>query len=291
MYEELTGILRERFGPDGVRRFPAEQTMALGLPPAEAEALAQLGVPVRSGVYFTAADPDDPAALGAFAALKGRAAADGQANWVRLGTDLGAEVCVAPDWSVWAVDVFGFLPTRRVNATYSGFLSSLILLDMHLALFADPGGQPMVEIYKSLRAGLIKSDRRALENDGDWWPLVMEDVRHSNNFPGYAAAGYLDRNGQKQTVTARGDAASGYHAEERLPGLIEQAGVPRESVNEVYTELKLCLMPGHYCALRLGALFPRATFTHSFDYGDTPESRHTAILEAKRHVDGLEARG
>ncbi|HEV2638375.1 MAG TPA: nucleic acid/nucleotide deaminase domain-containing protein [Actinocrinis sp.] len=284
MYEEMTEILRERFGPDGVRRFPMEQTTALGLPPAEAEALAQLGVPVRSGVYFTAADPGDPVALGEFARARGRQIAPEQANWVRMGTDLGAELCVAPNWSVWAVDVFGYLPTRRVNATYGGFLSSLVLLDIHLTLFADPGEQPMVEIYKNLRAGLVKSDRRALDDDDDWWPLVMEDVRHSNNFPGYASAGFPDRTGQKQTVTARGDAATGYHAEERLPGLVEQAGVSRDAVTEVYTELKLCLMPGHYCALRLGALFPQATFTHSFDYGDTAASRQQAIVEAMRHA-------
>jgi hypothetical protein len=148
----------------------------------------------------------------------------------------------------------------------------------------------MVEIYKNLRAGLIKSDRRSLDEDEDWWPLVMEDVRHSNNFPGYASAGYLDRRGQKQIVTARGDAASGYHAEELLPEVVEQAGVSRDGVTEVYTELKLCLMPGHYCALRLGALFPQAAFTHSFDYGDTPASRQKAIVEAMRHAAELEAR-
>ena len=289
MYEQLTKVMVQRYGPENIRRFPADQIAALGLPAAEARALAVVGVPVRAGIYFTAADPDEPVTLGAYAETRGRQVPAEQADWVRLGTDLGAELCIASDLTVQAVDVFDYLPTRRVNAGYGPFLNSLIMLDVHLDLFADPGDQPMVQIYTSLRGRIVESDRSALPDDDDWWPLVLEDVRHSNNFPGYAAASFLDESGQKQIVTARGEAASGYHAEERLPEIIGQIGVPRERVNEVYTELKMCLMPGHYCALRLGAIFPQATFTHSFDYGDTAAARQAAIVEAMRHVADLGA--
>ncbi|RYJ31480.1 hypothetical protein CU044_0490 [Streptomyces sp. L-9-10] len=36
-------------------------------------------------------------------------------------------------------------------------------------------------------------------------------------------------------------------------------------------------MPGHYCAVWLHATFPTAEFTHSFDYGDTAESREEGL--------------
>ncbi|MBJ6641468.1 hypothetical protein H4K36_33250 [Streptomyces sp. DHE7-1] len=57
-----------------------------------------------------------------------------------------------------------------------------------------------------------------------------------------------------------------------------------EQVRRVYCELEPCMMPGHYCAAWLQAVLPHAEFTHSFDYGDTAESREEGLKELITHA-------
>src|SRR5581483_6507314 len=128
-------------------------------------------------------------------------------------------------------------------------------------------------------------DAAAVEDDESWWALVLEDIRHSMSFPFSAAVKYRTMAGEEQILTAQATVA-GPHPEERLYRALQDQDVPGEAVSEVYTELKACVMPGHYCALWLGTAFPAAAFTHSFDYGETAAERESALIEAMRHAAG-----
>jgi hypothetical protein len=280
---ELEQGLRARFGAGGLRRYTAAEIADAAPAGPDADLLTGVGLPDEVGVYFAAAESDTPPTLGAFAAANDREVAPEQAGWLRLGTDQGLEICLAADGTVWGVDTYGGLPTRAVNRGLAAFLESLLALDRHLGVLADPGQQDAAAVYRELRAALRAIDAPAVEHDENWWALVLEDIRHSISFPFSAAVKYRNAAGEEQILTAQATPA-GPHPEERLYRALQDQDVPGEAVSEVYTELKACVMPGHYCAWWLGTAFPDATFTHSFDYGDTAAERESALIEAIRNA-------
>jgi hypothetical protein len=279
---ELDQGLRARFGPGGLRPVRTAEFAGTDVPRPDVDLLTATGVPVEVGIYFEAAQSDTSVAFGAFAREAGHTLAPEQEGWLRLGTDQGLEICLGGDGAVRAVDAYGSLPTRAVNSGLAAFLGSLLALDQHLAVLADPGQRDPVAVYRQLREALLSLDA-GVEDDENWWSLVLEDIRHTLSFRFSAAVRYRDSAGQDQILTAQA-ALAGPHPEERLYQVLQDQDVPGEAVSEVFTELKACLMPGHYCALWLGTAFPQASFTHAFEYGETAAQRESALIEAMRHA-------
>ncbi|QKW20701.1 SUKH-4 family immunity protein [Kitasatospora sp. NA04385] len=278
MTAELSRRLLDRFGPGGLRRPTAADLAATALPAEAAGLLADCGLPLRVGPYF-ATSADDAPALADFAAQRGLPApTGGEDPWARLGTDRGAELCVDPAGRVWAV----FLAFRErpipVNSSLAAFLDSLAELDDVLRrLAAAEQPQEVFGLFGSVESRLRATDLRAFESDENWWPRVLEDVRHTRGVPGYAAFKYRDRQGGEQILTADGSLA--LHPEEALWQRLAEGGARPEGVLEVYTELQACFMPGHYCSVWMAETFRQAEFTHSFDYGDTAAEREAGIRE------------
>jgi hypothetical protein len=137
--------------------------------------------------------------------------------------------------------------------------------------------------FRELNAELRAIDPAAFEERESWWPRVLDDVRHTLNFPFSAAFEYLDDDGRKQIVTeVTGPGRP--HPEELIWDRLAGQGVEPERVRRVYCELEPCMMPGHYCAVWLQRLFPHAAFSHSFDYGHTADSREEGLKELIVHA-------
>ncbi|MGW4380527.1 nucleic acid/nucleotide deaminase domain-containing protein [Kitasatospora sp. NPDC004531] len=278
MTAALTQRLLDRFGPGGLYR---PDPAALGGTVASAGTVGLLGgagLPLQVGPYF-AAEPGQPLRLGDWARgvgldAEGRAEAD----WVRLGNDRGAELCVDGEGRVRAVYLAFRGPSVPVNASLGAFLESLCDLDENLrALAAAERPDEVFRLFSAAEGRLRGTDLRAFESDEQWWPRVLEDIRHTRGVPGYAAFKVRGRDGEPQIVTADGSLA--LHAEEALWHRLSAAGLDPEDVVEVYTELQACTMPGHYCAMWMARAFPNAEFTHSYDYGDTAAERDAGIRE------------
>ncbi|WP_033214274.1 nucleic acid/nucleotide deaminase domain-containing protein [Kitasatospora phosalacinea] len=278
MTAELSRRLLDQFGPGGLRRLPAAALAATALPAEAADLLAGCGLPVQVGPYF-ATEADDAPALADFARQRGLPApTGGEDRWARLGTDRGAELCVDPVGRVWAV----FLAFRErpipVNGSLAAFLDSLAELDGALRrLAAAEQPQEVFALFGSVESRLRTTDLRAFESDENWWPRVLEDVRHTRGVPGYAAFKVRDGRGGEQILTADGSLA--LHPEEALWYRLAGGGARPADVLEVYTELQACFMPGHYCSVWMAETFPQAEFTHSFDYGDSAAEREAGIRE------------
>ncbi len=105
---------------------------------------------------------------------------------------------------------------------------------------------------------------------------MLDDLRRPLNIGSSAAFEVVDEQGAKRIVTEVGGPGL-LHPEEALWHRLRAEGVEAEQVVRVYCELEPCMMPGHYCARWLAREFPQAEFTHSFDYGDTAESRESGI--------------
>ncbi|GAA2083825.1 hypothetical protein GCM10009759_02300 [Kitasatospora saccharophila] len=278
MTAELSRRLLDRFGPGGLRRVPAADLATADLPAEAARLLADCGLPVQVGPYFTTSAAD-ALPLAAFAAQRGLPApTGGEDRWARLGTDRGAELCVDPSGRVWAVFVAFRERPLLVSTSLAAFLDSLAELDDALRrLAAAERPQEVFELFGAVESRLRGTDLRAFESDENWWPRVLEDVRHTRGVPGYAAFKVRDGQGGEQVLTADGSLA--LHPEEALWYRLAGGGARPEDVLEVYTELQSCFMPGHYCSVWMGRTFPQAEFTHSFDYGDTAAEREAGIRE------------
>lgn len=277
MSAELVEQVTAHFGPEGLRRFGPEELASTSIQRAAAETLREPGLPMRVGPYFTAST-GQPLRLGEYAATIGHPDGDSDiAQWCRLGSDQGAEICAGPDGDVRAVFVVADVPALTVNGSVQAFVAGLLALDRHLPLLIAPGDQDGAEVFRSLRKALVEIDASALEDDEAWWPRVLEEIRHALSFPFAAAIEYEDAGGERHIETEQAQAGLP-HPERVLWSRLESRGVAPEQVTRVYTELEPCFLPGNYCGMWLHR-FRNADFSYAFDYGATAAEREAGILE------------
>ncbi|WP_371628820.1 SUKH-4 family immunity protein [Streptomyces sp. NBC_00341] len=272
------------FGRGGMRRIALPSWYGAGLSGRTRGMLHDVGVPLHVAPYFTAAGETDGLTLGVFTARGGPALRDERADWVRVGTDRLAHLCVRPDGGVQGVFVTQPESDVFVSTDLSTFNASLAALDRRLPVIAASTSLPVAAAaFRELNAELRQIDAAAFEDHEGWWPRVLDDVRHTLNFPFSSAFEYVDDTGQKQISTAEAEPGRP-HPEELLWQQLSAAGVTAAQVRRVYCELEPCMMPGHYCAVWMQALFPQAEFTHSFDYGDTAGSREEGLKRLMAHA-------
>ncbi|WP_329145734.1 nucleic acid/nucleotide deaminase domain-containing protein [Streptomyces niveus] len=269
-----------QFGIEGMRRFRTGSASASGvrLPDSARAGLQETGVPVQVPPYFTAAGESDALQLGTFAAHAGlpRPAA-GFEGWPRVGHDGLAQLCVRPDGALQAVMLEGGEQDLFVSSDLEAFNASLAVLDRVLPVIATSAG--LAEAaggFRELNDALRGIDGEAFVEREGWWPRVLDDVRHTLNFPFSAAFEYVDGAGEKHIVTeATGPGRP--HPEELVWRELSSRGVAPGQVRRVYCELQACMMPGHYCAVWMQRLFPQAEFTHAYDYDSDAESREAGL--------------
>jgi hypothetical protein len=268
------------FGPDGMRRFSPAGAPGLRVPPEARSLLAETGVPLQVTPYFRAAAEADALPLRTFAAHHGAQHLPAEwEQWARIGHDGLAQLCVRPDGAVQAVFLDGEADDMFVNTGPAALNACLAALDRALpAIAAARDLSEAAEAFRELNEEVRGIDPGAFGEREDWWPRVLDDVRHTLNFPFSAAFQYVDDAGDEQIVTdATGPGRP--HPEEILRHRLEREGVPADRVRRVYCELQPCMMPGHYCAVWLQRAFPRAEFTHGFDYGEEAGSREQGLKE------------
>ncbi|MEN8655704.1 nucleic acid/nucleotide deaminase domain-containing protein [Streptomyces sp. 21So2-11] len=273
------------FGLDGMRRFDITGGHGPLVPTAARETLAAVGVPLHVTPYFQAAGPGDALALGVFASHQDLSRPPNELErWLRVGTDGLAHLCVRPDGALQAVFLGSDEDDMFVSTSITAFNAALTALDRRLLVIAaSPALSVAAAAFRELNAELRQIDAGAFAERESWWPRVLDDVRHTLNFPFSAAFEYVDDAGRKQTVTdATGPGRA--HPEELVWQRLAGEGVTPEQVRRVYCELEPCMMPGHYCASWMQHTFPSAEFTHSFDYGLDADSRESGMKELIIHT-------
>ncbi|GCE00401.1 nucleic acid/nucleotide deaminase domain-containing protein [Embleya hyalina] len=272
MNVDLSAALHQRFGRDGLRTYASPH-------------LDGLPMPVQVGAYFIAAEDEHPLTMGAFADAVGETLPDaGLRDRVRLGTDQGAELYVAGDGSVRALFLGVDLPAMAVASSVEAFADGLLTLDQMLPRIAAVD-EPVegFPLYRELREALTAADPAAFVEREAWWPRVLDDVRLPLNIGSSAAFEVVDAGGEPRILTESSRPGLP-HPEELLWYRLAAGGVEAEDVRRVYCELEPCLMPGHYCALWMGRLFPDAEFTHGFGYGATAQSREDGVRALMTHI-------
>ncbi|MFF0447627.1 SUKH-4 family immunity protein [Streptomyces sp. NPDC004609] len=269
------------FGAGGLRRFSEAALAEAALPHAAARAeLAETGVPVAVAPYFGAVPRGEPATLHMYASRHGMPPPPPQMGaWLRLGDDKGAQLCVRPDGAVQAVVLDQVVPDLYVSSSVTRLNQSLLALDRALPRIAAADGlEQAAAVFAELNGQLRSLDEAAFADRESWWPRVLDDVRHTLNFPFSAAFEFRTDSGGTEIVTDTAGPARP-HPEEQVWRRLSSSGVSAGQVTRVYCELEPCLMPGHYCAVWMRDTFPNAQFTHSHDYGVTAGSREDGFRE------------
>ncbi|GGZ39325.1 nucleic acid/nucleotide deaminase domain-containing protein [Streptomyces poonensis] len=267
-------------GDDGIRHFGRTAANASSDTPESVRRLARIAVPLEVGPYFATADADS-VRLEEFAHAVGRTVVqDDCRDWARLGSDRGFEICADHQGVVRAVLLDWNEALRFVNATPEAFAQSLTALDHALGvILGTDRPQEASAAYAELEQRLRAIDPQAFDGRENWWPLVLDDIRDTASAEWFTAFEIVNDRGEKQIVTQAG--GIGIHPEERLWARLRAAGLEPEQVLRIHTELEACFMPGHYCSMWLGQVFPEAQLTHNFPYGETAESRAEGIRQLR----------
>ncbi|MBC3840387.1 hypothetical protein GXW82_09645 [Streptacidiphilus sp. 4-A2] len=259
--------LTERFGGTGVRSF--------GSGPDSGPRLADLVLPGRLLPYFHTG-PEEPVALAEYAHFIGRTVAPEQRSWARLGSDRAFDLCVGTDGAVLGLLIGYREPLRFVSTTAAAFAAGLLELDLLLEVVTrtdDPA--EAAQAFRGTSERLHTADPAAFADPGNWWPLVLEDIRTTAGERSYAAFEYTTATGESQILSQAGSVC--VHAEQRTWAALRAAGVQPQQVTRIHTELQACFLPGHYCSLWLKQQFPDARLTHNFPYGDDARQRADSL--------------
>lgn len=253
--------------------------------PRSVHRLAGVVVPLQVSPYFTTA-VDDQVILREYADSAGRRVVEPHTReWARIGADGGAEICADPEGAIYAVFLALAEPTRFVNASTDAFTRSLDALDRALGVILGADSPRAASTaFAQLEEQLRQFDPQAFAERENWWPLVLDDIRDTAGTERYSAFEILDGQGEKQVVTQSG--GIGIHPEEKLWQSLQAAGVEPEQVLRIHTDLEACFMPGHYCSLWLGEVFPDARLSHSFPYGESAQSRAEGIRMLREAATG-----
>ena len=101
-------------------------------------------------------------------------------DWWRFGSDSQLDLCLElADGTVVARDPTGALPGRFVNASFPGFVRTLVAYAEWL--LGPPGS---LVAFRSLREAIAAADPAALEGTENWWALVVEDDENQLGEPG-----------------------------------------------------------------------------------------------------------
>ncbi|WP_432146548.1 SUKH-4 family immunity protein [Streptomyces sp. bgisy084] len=188
--------LVEVFGPQGVTRPDADDLARTQLPEATKSTLVWAGLPSQVPFFFTADRPAAPPAGGLFTDVATSLRATGTeakeqtlatlAGYVRIGTDglytLAVQCTAAEEnqnlvGTVWAVQ-----PSsgggRFVNRTLSAYLRSLALLATTRTQMQGMDPYAAGAAVAAFQEQIAALDSWALDDDSNWWSLVIEQMWH-----------------------------------------------------------------------------------------------------------------
>lgn len=188
--------LVEVFGPEGIQRPAPDDLGAAPLPESTRNTLTLAGLPTAVPFFFTADQPESPPAGGLFTDVATHLRTTGTqaqeqtlttlAGYVRLGTDglyTLAVQCVAPEnnqsliGTVWAVQ-----PSSGggwfVNRSLSAYVRSLALLSTTRRQMQGLDPRAAGAAVAAFQEQIAAIDSWALDDEGNWWSLVIEQMWH-----------------------------------------------------------------------------------------------------------------
>jgi hypothetical protein len=127
-----------------------------------------------------ASDGTEAPTLGTGAARYGIQVPAEIADWLPIGRDPLAQLCVRPDGAIQAVFLRQEEDDMFVSSSIPQFNASLTALHRRMPVIAASTSLPeAAAAFRELNAELRQIDPAAFEYRDSWWPRVLDDVRHT----------------------------------------------------------------------------------------------------------------
>lgn len=98
-------------------------------------------------------------------------------RYIVIGDDFGTKICIdEKSDEIFSVDDREELPTRFINSNIEFLLAFLVIYKSHLPLLEDATDDEAVKIVKKMKKVFREIDSKALKNEENWWPLILEQI-------------------------------------------------------------------------------------------------------------------
>lgn len=100
-------------------------------------------------------------------------------NYVMIGNDFGTSICInIKTDEIFSIDDDNELPVRFINSNIKCLLGCLMVYIKYQPQLIEADDEEVFNIVKEIRESFIKFDLRALENDENWWSVILEQIEY-----------------------------------------------------------------------------------------------------------------
>jgi len=157
----------------------AEDLRTLDIPSAAKLALEQIGLPREVEPFFTTNIQETGIlALGEYSRFTGTEMLSQGDELYRIGSDYGTEVCIRKgSGEVVSVDVQREYPTRFINTGLPQFIECLYVVSVERAEFVSLDDEEIDRRVLGIEREIARVDQRALQDDENWWAVIVEQMK------------------------------------------------------------------------------------------------------------------
>lgn len=97
-------------------------------------------------------------------------------NYIVIGNDFGTNICINDKDEVVSVDIKNEYPIRYINKNLKSFLNCIIIFSMHENEINNADEEEIKMIIKKVRKEFDETDVYALNNEENWWSVILEQI-------------------------------------------------------------------------------------------------------------------
>nr|MBP3282910.1 SUKH-4 family immunity protein [Treponema sp.] len=97
-------------------------------------------------------------------------------DFVIIGTDLGTNICINKNGEIISVDFENEYPTRLINKNLESFLHFIVVFLLHEDEINSADDDTISQIIQKIKAEFEQIDELALNNQENWWPIILEQI-------------------------------------------------------------------------------------------------------------------
>lgn len=97
-------------------------------------------------------------------------------DFVIIGTDLGTNICINKNDEIISVDFENEYPTRLINKNLESFLHFIVIFLLHEDEINSADDDTISQIIQKIKAEFEQIDELALNNQENWWPIILEQI-------------------------------------------------------------------------------------------------------------------
>ena len=97
-------------------------------------------------------------------------------DFVIIGTDLGTNICISKNDEIISVDFENEYPTRLINKNLESFLHFIVIFLLHEDEINSADDDTISQIIQRIKAEFEQIDELALNNQENWWSIILEQI-------------------------------------------------------------------------------------------------------------------